>query len=179
MAEIFFKKNINGSILDVGGGGEGIIGRVYGRQVTAIDKLQSELDEVTCDCEKLVMDACDLDFADQSFDNVTFFYTFMFMEQTEWQQALAEANRVLKVSGKLFIWDAVIESAYPEPFLVDVLVNCVGEEVKTTYGVGKLEAKQNAQTFVDLAMDVGLKLVRCSEDSGQFFLQFERVGQSR
>ncbi len=96
MAEIFFKKNINGSILDVGGGGEGIIGRVYGRQVTAIDKLQSELDEVTCDCEKLVMDACDLDFADQSFDNVTFFYTFMFMEQTEWQQALAAGDADLR-----------------------------------------------------------------------------------
>ncbi len=179
MAEIFLKKNISGSILDVGGGGEGIIGRVYGKQVTAIDKLQSELDEAPCDCEKLVMDACKLDFADQSFANVTFFYTFMFMERTEWQQALAEANRVLTVSGKLFIWDAVIESAYPEPFLVDLLVDCDGEEVKTTYGIGKLEAKQDAQTFVDLAAELGLKLVGSSEGSGQFFLQFERTGQSR
>ena len=34
-----------GSILDVGGGGEGIIGRLYGEQVIAIDNCQEELDE--------------------------------------------------------------------------------------------------------------------------------------
>ena len=32
-------------MLDIGGGGEGVIGRLYGRQVVAIDNRQEELDE--------------------------------------------------------------------------------------------------------------------------------------
>lgn len=47
-----------GSILDIGGGGEGIIGRLYGRQVTAIDNRREELDEAPEGFEKVLMDAC-------------------------------------------------------------------------------------------------------------------------
>lgn len=39
------RKELDGEILDVGGGGEGTIGRLYGSQVTAIDNRQEELDE--------------------------------------------------------------------------------------------------------------------------------------
>ena len=39
MHQIYIERTLSGAILDVGGGGEGIIGRVYGRQVTAIDRL--------------------------------------------------------------------------------------------------------------------------------------------
>lgn len=35
--KIALKKELTGSILDIGGGGEGIIGRLYGSRVTAID----------------------------------------------------------------------------------------------------------------------------------------------
>ena len=68
-----------GSILDIGGGGEGIIGRLYGRQVTAIDNRREELDEAPEGFEKVLMDACEMSFASASFDHVTFFYTMMFI----------------------------------------------------------------------------------------------------
>lgn len=38
---IQLNRELAGKILDIGGGGEGIIGRLYGRQVTAIDNRQS------------------------------------------------------------------------------------------------------------------------------------------
>ena len=39
------ERELTGSVLDIGGGGEGIIGRLYGKNVTAIDIRQEELDE--------------------------------------------------------------------------------------------------------------------------------------
>ena len=43
--KIVLQKELQGKILDIGGGGEGIIGRLYGPQVIAIDYRQDELDE--------------------------------------------------------------------------------------------------------------------------------------
>lgn len=65
--------DLKGSILDIGGGGEAIIGQVYGDRVTAIDNRQEELDEAPNCCTKLLMDAKKLSFFDGSYDNVTFF----------------------------------------------------------------------------------------------------------
>ena len=76
---IEIEKNLKGSTLDIGGGGEAVIGRIYGDQVTAIDNRQEELDEAPDCCAKRLMDATDLKYADDSFDNVTFFYTLMYV----------------------------------------------------------------------------------------------------
>ena len=62
--KIVLQKELQGKILDIGGGGEGIIGRLYGPQVIAIDYRQDELDEAPASCEKRLMDATALDFAD-------------------------------------------------------------------------------------------------------------------
>lgn len=72
MTTLWLTQELTGSILDVGGGGEGIIGRRYGSAVTVIDNRQEELDEAPCSCRKLRMDAASLAFADASFENVTF-----------------------------------------------------------------------------------------------------------
>ena len=71
--KLTLEKELRGSILDIGGGGEGIIGRLYKSAVTAIDNVQEELDEAPDCCKKLLMDAAALDFDSESFDNVTFF----------------------------------------------------------------------------------------------------------
>ncbi len=105
------RKELDGEILDVGGGGEGTIGRLYGSQVTAIDNRQEELDEAPDGYKKMLMDGTDLQFDDGSFDHVTFFYSLMFMSQREQEQAIQEAARVLKHGGELHIWDCDIASA--------------------------------------------------------------------
>ena len=48
MTTLWLTQELTGSILDVGGGGEGIIGRRYGSAVTVIDNRQEELDEAPC-----------------------------------------------------------------------------------------------------------------------------------
>lgn len=96
MHQINLEKTLSGSILDIGGGGEGVIGQVYSRQVTAIDNNEQELMEAPGDCRKLPMDAADLRFADESFSHATFFYSLMYMDGNTQQKALAEAARILK-----------------------------------------------------------------------------------
>ena len=81
MTTLWLTQEPTGSILDVGGGGEGIIGRRYGSAVTVIDNRQEELDEAPCSCPKLRMDASSLSFAGASFENVTFFYSLMYMNR--------------------------------------------------------------------------------------------------
>lgn len=70
---IEIRNDIKGSILDIGGGGEGIIGRIYRDNVIAIDNRQEELDEAPDCCEKQLMNATNLLFTNEYFDNVTFF----------------------------------------------------------------------------------------------------------
>jgi len=99
MTTLWLTQEPTGSILDVGGGGEGIIGRRYGSAVTVIDNRQEELDEAPCSCPKLRMDASSLSFAGASFENVTFFYSLMYMNRPVQSAAIAEAVRVLKPGG--------------------------------------------------------------------------------
>lgn len=160
--------DLHGKILDVGGGGEGIIGRIYGHQVTAIDNCKEELDEVPDVCEKRIMDAANLQFPEASFDHVTFFYSLMYMSTQTQEKALSEACRVLKPEGKLWIWDAEIESAYPEPFVADLDIRCGTLAIHTAYGIVK-ENKQSAALLADMAGRCGLICLSSAVSRGQIF----------
>ena len=111
--KLSLQKDLAGPILDLGGGGEGVIGLIYGGQVTAIDNRQEELDEAPEGPVKLVMDAAALAFADGSFQTVTAFFSLMYMDRTTQGRAVREAARVLRPGGQLHLWDAVIASAWP------------------------------------------------------------------
>ncbi|MGN0746449.1 MAG: class I SAM-dependent methyltransferase [Aristaeellaceae bacterium] len=152
---IVLEKELAGSILDLGGGGEGVIGRVYGAQVTAIDVSRDELDEAPGDCRKLVMDATAMTFPDSSFDHVTSFYTLMYMTVTEQRAALKEAARVLRPGGTLHVWDAAFPAPCPEPFLAEMDIDAAGVPVHTTYGIIKREG-QSADSIAAMAEEAGL-----------------------
>lgn len=168
---IKLEKTLSGSILDIGGGGEGVIGRLYGESVTAIDNRQEELDEAPGGFTKLLMDARKLDFADGSFDNITFFYSLMFMDAKSRKIAAAEALRVLKTGGKLLVWDAEIEKAYPEAFTVELLIELGGERIKTTYGVISDIVNQTAEAAAALFTSFGAEAIRSESKNGQFYLE--------
>ena len=171
---IELKKELKGRILDIGGGGEGVIGRLYRLQVTAIDNRQEELDEAPDCFEKLLMDATQMTFADSSFDNVTLFYTLMFMKSPEQQKTLCEAARVLKPNGEIHIWDCNIESAYPEPFCIEVDACLPDERIQTTYGIGKLDT-QSADSIKAMCEFAGLRIENVMIDGKHFFIKCRKV----
>ncbi len=64
----------DGFILDIGGGGEGVIGKLMGEKVIAIDFKKEELLEAAEGPLNIIMDARELKFLDESFQTVTAFF---------------------------------------------------------------------------------------------------------
>lgn len=166
---------LSGSILDVGGGGEAVIGRRFGRQVTAIDRCPEELAEAPDGFEKVVMDAACMSFPKDRFDHATFFYTLMYMNEEEQRLALAEAFRVVKPGGQLHIWDCAIASAYPEPFLISVEAELPSERISTCYGIVKSDP-QSAESVRRLCEQAGWTLLQQTAEENRFYLRYEKEG---
>ncbi len=179
MLNITLKKTLQGEILDVGGGGEGVIGRIYQAQVTAVDNRQDELDEAPSGFRKLLMDARALAFPAASFDHVTAFYALMYMPKEAQAQAVAEAARVLKPGGTFHIWDANIASASPEPFLAELAVNANGEAIRVTYGIVREHARQDAAHFIALCASAGLCLSEREDAEEGFYLRFTKQEEDK
>lgn len=172
--KLVLKKELCGSILDIGGGGDGIIGRLYKDSVTAIDNMQEELDEAPDCCKKLLMDATALDFADESFDSVTFFYSLMFMTTETKSKAIAEACRVLKTDGVLTIWDAEFESAYPEAFSVELDIALPEENVHTEYGIIGTDVAQSAKSIISMCCECGMNPLEHAENCKNFCIVLKK-----
>lgn len=173
-AMINLQRELEGDILDIGGGGEGVIGRLYGAQVVAIDNCPEELAEAPDGFRKCLMDAAKMTFESGSFDHVTAFYALMFMDEATQQKALYEAARVLKPNGDVQIWDCSIASAYPEPFCVDVAVSLSGHELRTTYGIGKTDA-QSLGSIARLCENAGLQIEKSETNGVHFYLKCRKL----
>ncbi len=170
---IIEKNDFIGKILDVGGGGEGIMGKVYGEQAVCIDKLQDELDETKNEAEKIVMDACDLKFDDESFERISFFYTLMYMDNNHKAKALNEAYRVLNKNGHLEIWDTPIpeyNGGTKDVFITHLEVDIPDETIKTAYGVGIKDKKQSYESISYILSSFGLKIVNKSLAKNAFYI---------
>lgn len=170
--KLHIKKDLTGPILDLGGGGEGVIGQIYRRQAVAIDNRQEELDEAPEGPKKLLMDAAELSFEDASFSHVTAFFTLMYMPSSIQARAVAQAVRVLRPGGSFHVWDAEIASAFPDPFLIDVEIDAAGTAIHTTYGIVKENAAQDSGYFLRICQAAGLTPVVRQDHDGWFYLQF-------
>ncbi|MDY3027541.1 MAG: methyltransferase domain-containing protein [Candidatus Faecivicinus sp.] len=171
------ERTLAGRILDIGGGGECVMGRLYGARVTAIDRSREELDEAPNVCEKRLMDAEELEFGDCSFESATFFYTLMYMPRDTQARAIAEAARVLKPGGRLAIWDCEIERAFPEPHLAELELDIAGKRLNVTYGIIDPNARQCADTFVQLCGALSLIELAREQRGSHFALEFVKPGE--
>lgn len=171
---ITLASELKGNILDVGGGGDGIIGRLYQNQVTAIDNSKDELDEAPDGFNKLLMDATHLEFEEQTFQHITFFYSLMYMTIDDQKKAIQEAARVCRKEGLLHIWDCDIETAYPDPFLAELTINLPCETINTTYGIIKKE-RQCMSSISAICKNAGLTVVLQDNNNGNFKLIYKKI----
>lgn len=167
-----------GLILDIGGGGEGVIGQLKGRQVVAIDLFKQELEDAPGGpLLKIVMDARALGFLDGVFDTATVFFTFMYIMPADHAKVFAELSRVLRPGARLLVWDPVFpdQAAPDKPKIMYPLhIRLPGKEIDTGYGVGIREG-QGADHFVELAKAAGFELVTRKDEAGWFYLEFRKA----
>ena len=146
-----------GLILDIGGGGEGIIGQLLPDQVVSIDINKRELEEAPSDNLKIIMDATDMKFIDNSFNTATAFFTFMYFNKEIREKALTEIYRVLKPGGRLLVWDTIVPSEPKdekhEMYCVQVSVTLPNKEINTGYGT-PFKRDQTADTYKKLAKKI-------------------------
>jgi SAM-dependent methyltransferase len=167
----------DGLMLDIGGGGEGVIGQLKGKQVIAVDLSKRELEEAPGEpLIKIVMDARDLKFLDRTFATATVFFTFMYINPADHEKVLQEIFRVLRQGGRLLIWDVGFPKKTDErqtTVLFPLHIKLPSKEINTGYGVRLVEG-QGADHFVELAAKAGFLAVDRADEQGWFSLELKK-----
>lgn len=170
--KVTIEKEIKGDrILDIGGGGEGVIGLCYGNRVVAIDPNADELKESAGGPLKIVMDARELSFLDSTFDAVTSFFTLMYIDKCDHEKVFSEVYRVLKEDGELILWDAIIpkyDGSEKDIYVIRLEIMAITKLIKTGYGVFRKDKEQDIEYFIEMGKKAGFKVVK-EEQQGQTF----------
>ena len=175
--------NINeipgGSVLDIGGGGEGIIAQIGKERVTAIDKRQDEIDEAKSKSPTstwVVADATNLDFDTGNFDNATAFFSGMYMTLPTFDEVCKEAYRVIKDNGEFWIWDAKIPDT-KGLFIIRLSITLPdGDKVRTAYGSGI--KSRNLQEIISSLENAKFHVEVIKEQEKWFFLKASKQRSS-
>ena len=165
--------DVEGFILDIGGGGEGIIGQLNGRQVVAIDKRLEELEETENEALKIVMDATDLKFLPETLDAATFFFTLMYVPMEDCGKVLEEAHGALKTGASLHIWDLRIPERFNEKTIYGAhfTVKLPTKTVDTGYGAKWERKTQDLEYFRELGEEAGFRVSESWERDEVFYLE--------
>jgi ubiquinone/menaquinone biosynthesis C-methylase UbiE len=173
--------NFSGRILDIGGGGEGIIGQLKGSNVVSIDFRKGELEEAheAGDTEslKIIMDAKDLKFLDGTFDTITAFFSIMYMPKNDHKTIFKEVYRVLNEKGEFLIWDPIIpKKTEKEKEVYAILMKILIKDKETITGYGtRWNKEQDVNYFIDLVKEIGFKIVEKKAEEEYFFLRLQKI----
>ena len=164
-------------ILDIGGGGEGIIGLLKGREVIAIDRVKRELEETKNSSLKIVMDVTELQFLDASFSHVTAFFTFMYIPETDFEGVLSEIWRVLKPGGQFMVWEPIFtippEERSKKLAVIPLEIHLPNGPVIET-GYGGILRDQGIDTIIGPAKKTGFKVFEKKVGRHTFFVKFQK-----
>lgn len=168
---------LKGRILDIGGGGEGIIGQLKGERVVAIDRRESELIEAAPgDYLKIVMDAKELKFLDESFETATAFFTFMYAPLLDHEKIFQEIYRVLKDGGEFAMWDLTIpkrDIRSKNYYGVNLEVTIGDKNISTGYAVS-WKKEQNLKYYSNLGKTIGFKILEQDVINETFYIRFQK-----
>jgi SAM-dependent methyltransferase len=168
-----------GAILDIGGGGEGVIGRIAGDRVVAIDRLRKELEEAPAGPLKIVMDARELGFLDRTFQTVTAFFSLMYMRGEDHRRVFEEVFRVLGPGSRFLIWDAVIPPRGGDKKDVVIYPMTIelpdGKVVSTGYGVHWPSEGRDVGYYRALAEEAGFGVVSQRATGQHVFMELQKT----
>lgn len=172
---------VEGWILDIGGGGEGVIGQLMGNKVIAIDRSRRELEEAPAGGLKIVMDATDLQFLDGTFSAVTVFYCLMYIPHESHAAVLRQAYRVLMPGGSLYLWDVNISEIVDKSkdgFAVPLKIRLPDREILTGYGARWPRESHDLNYYSNLCKQVGFEIIT-GEHNGLNLSLIARKGTPR
>jgi ubiquinone/menaquinone biosynthesis C-methylase UbiE len=161
----------DGLILDIGGGGEGLVSRIEGDRVCAVDIRMSEIREAQIHGHSsnwIVADGRTLCFDDGVFDIVTLWFSLGYMSDWGIKLAVLEAaHRVLKKNGRLSIMASCIPESGTSLVFWATFTLPDGTLSRTGYGV-RGGQNQTLPRILELATDVGFNEHQY-EDHGEWF----------
>jgi ubiquinone/menaquinone biosynthesis C-methylase UbiE len=167
----------SGLILDIGGGGEGVIGQMKGKQVVAIDPSRRELEEAADGPLKIVMDAGNTLFLDDTFDVVTSFFTLMYIKGSNHEKVFEEVFRVLVSGGRFLIWDVALPQCLDEDkdiVAFHLNIKLPDREIATGFGTKWPEQRQGLPYYQEIAERAGF-IASDHEESGRvFYLELQK-----
>lgn len=165
-----------GRVLDIGGGGEGVIAQLGGGQVFAVDKLFSEIGEArdkATAANWLAADATQLPCANESFAQATAFFSCMYMPNEIKAAMFKEAYRVLQPNGEFWIWDVPM-SDNSRVFALRLEVTLPDQKTITTaYGVRAKD--QSAASLGSLLHQAGFKTEISAQHKHWFLLKAHKT----
>ncbi|MCK5151943.1 MAG: class I SAM-dependent methyltransferase [Candidatus Thorarchaeota archaeon] len=151
----------DGLIVDIGGGGEGLVSRIEGTRVCAIDKKMDEIREAMIHnppSNWFVGDGAHLSFKDDVFDVVTLWFSLGYMKDWHIKRAvLLDAYRVLKEGAIISIKATKIVCEEERlVFRVDYSLPD-GTLSRTGYGL-KGQQNQTLQTVMTCLQEIGFEV---------------------
>jgi len=167
----------SGLILDIGGGGEGIIGQLMGSNVIAIDNRISELIEAPPGPIKITMDARNLTFGNLAFECVTAFFSMMYVARQDHEIIFRQVNRILQPSGRFHIWDIIIpqyDGNDEKIFMVPLEIKIGSKIIKTGYGTKWKKREQDLKYFGNLGRKCGFEIVSNWQKQKHYYLELKK-----
>jgi ubiquinone/menaquinone biosynthesis C-methylase UbiE len=153
----------SGPILDIGGGGEGLVSRIGGSNVCVVDYRISEIREAQihgAPANWIVADGCCLPFKDDIFNLVTLWFSLGYMSKWDTKrEVVSESLRTLRKECRISILDSRIDCK-EERFLFNALFTLPdGVVSKTGYRV-RGNQKQTLNNIRQLLENLGFNDTR-------------------
>ena len=168
----------NLKVLDIGGGGAGVIGRMMpNNNLYIVDRSESELrdaEEKGAKGNLVVGDARKLKYPSNYFDAITIFFSLMYIRGFKNKRAvIKESYRVLKKGGKMYIWGAIIP--YPSLiYWINLIIHSKKNKIETGYIVSGINNIQTYDLIKKIIEDVGFEIKTVLVYPYWFFFELEK-----
>ena len=160
-----------GLIIDIGGGGEGLVSRIERSRVCVVDINLNKIREAMIygqASQWILSDGRMLSMKEEMFNVATLWFSLGYVQDWDSKaRVLEEVARVLRQSGHISILGARIICSEPR-FVMRALFHFPdGSISKMSYGMDGTQ-KQDVETVVDLLQKTGFSNITC-EDNGHWF----------